>query len=277
LGSQFLVDSAGEATTTQLYITGLAGCDTIDTDANGNLVCGTDADAGGSSFAWTPQSWGNSTSTVLGFMNGFITNEASSTIVGGLKIVGNSTTTNATTTSFNTTAFRINSESFTDLTGTGLELSTGALSVQDIYLRNTGDTGTGDYTFDTNTLFIDYIKPDDGLLASAFAAMLPAQIKSETAACVPTATLTNGAPVAVLTKSAFEIWSALLTTPAATIGANADPTNAEPTATAASFFMVSPFIFVSPRVFYKKSPLSTGVKCSTRGSFIYLSVLQNIN
>lgn len=41
----------------------------------------------GSIFAWTPQSWGNSTSTTLGFLNGFLST-ASSTISGVLQATG---------------------------------------------------------------------------------------------------------------------------------------------------------------------------------------------
>src|SRR3990167_1709712 len=37
--------------------------------------------SGGGEFAWTPTSWGNATSTTLGFHNGFLST-ASSTIVG---------------------------------------------------------------------------------------------------------------------------------------------------------------------------------------------------
>jgi len=36
--------TTGSATTTNLTLTGIKNCDTIDTDANGNLKCGTDAD-----------------------------------------------------------------------------------------------------------------------------------------------------------------------------------------------------------------------------------------
>ena len=52
----------------------------------------------GDVFAWTPTSYGVSTSTTLGFLNGFLST-ASSTINSNLIITGNSTTTNATTTS----------------------------------------------------------------------------------------------------------------------------------------------------------------------------------
>lgn len=55
--------------------------------------CGT-----GAPFAWTVQSWGVSTSTTLGFLNGFLST-ASSTFTGGF-LANAGTTTNATSTSF---------------------------------------------------------------------------------------------------------------------------------------------------------------------------------
>lgn len=72
-------------------------------------VCRTTWPTGGSgTFSWTVQSWGVSTSTRLGFLNGFLST-ASSTIDSNLIITGNSTTTNATTTNFfSTTASSTN-------------------------------------------------------------------------------------------------------------------------------------------------------------------------
>ncbi|MFZ2484767.1 MAG: hypothetical protein WAW81_02415, partial [Minisyncoccia bacterium] len=63
-------------------------------------VCETSWPSGGSGsdFAWTPTSWGNSTSTTLGFLSGFLST-ASSTFSGGFN-ADRSTTTNATTTTF---------------------------------------------------------------------------------------------------------------------------------------------------------------------------------
>ena len=46
----------------------------------------------------------------------------------------------------------VNSQISTDLSCTDC---IGATEIEDVYLLNTGDTATGDYTFDTNTLFID--------------------------------------------------------------------------------------------------------------------------
>ena len=51
-----------------------------------NTDCQTAWPTGGSgTFSWTPQSWGNSTSTTLGFLNGFIST-ASSTITNALRL-----------------------------------------------------------------------------------------------------------------------------------------------------------------------------------------------
>lgn len=110
------------STTASIRIPFLANCNTIDTDANGVASCGTDeggvggaqlatsswdywkdqrnffstssADywetqqaARGGTFTWLPTSWGNSTSTTLGFLNGFLST-ASSTITGVLHADG---------------------------------------------------------------------------------------------------------------------------------------------------------------------------------------------
>ena len=48
--------------------------------------------AGGEAFAWIDTTWGMSTSTILGFDTGFLSN-ASSTIIGNLRVDGNATTT----------------------------------------------------------------------------------------------------------------------------------------------------------------------------------------
>ncbi|MDO8650389.1 MAG: hypothetical protein Q7K33_03745, partial [Candidatus Berkelbacteria bacterium] len=73
--------------------TGCAQFDTVGLLSNTGTACGT----GGGTFSWTPTAYGVSTSTTLGFLNGFLST-ASSTINSNLTITGNSTTTNATTT-----------------------------------------------------------------------------------------------------------------------------------------------------------------------------------
>ena len=70
--------STTNASTTNLVISGLLNCNTIDTGANGTLLCGTDDVGTGAPFAWTPTTDCNSTSTRLIFGNGFIS-QASST------------------------------------------------------------------------------------------------------------------------------------------------------------------------------------------------------
>ncbi|MDO8589655.1 MAG: hypothetical protein Q7R69_00045, partial [bacterium] len=113
----FLNATGTNATTTNIFSTtasstnlftalfngaGLATCQTNNmlTWAGGTFGCEVDNDT----FEWTPTAWGNSTSTTLGFSQGFLST-ASSTIDSNLIITGNSTTTNATTTNiFSTTA-----------------------------------------------------------------------------------------------------------------------------------------------------------------------------
>ena len=70
----------------------LANCDTIDTDALGVFSCGTDASGGGFAFPWTATDYGMSTSTILGFTNGFMS-MASSTVLGEFRIDGALTAT----------------------------------------------------------------------------------------------------------------------------------------------------------------------------------------
>ena len=100
------------ATATCVQITGSA-----------SLCDGSDAEgAGGGGFDFPNiQSWGNATSTTLGFLQGFLST-ASSTINANLTITGNSTTTDATSTNFfSTTASSTNLySSILTVGGTGL-------------------------------------------------------------------------------------------------------------------------------------------------------------
>lgn len=62
------ITSLQAATTTNLAVSTLTDCDTIDTDSNGTFICGTDATgAGGGAFAWTDlgDPFGVSTSTPI--------------------------------------------------------------------------------------------------------------------------------------------------------------------------------------------------------------------
>lgn len=84
---------ASLASTTTLYL-GTGACDTLDTDSTGKVICGTDdgGAAGGADFP-DVQTWGNATSTTLGFLQGFLstassTINASSTVTGVLTASG---------------------------------------------------------------------------------------------------------------------------------------------------------------------------------------------
>src|SRR3990167_7157189 len=125
-------------------------------------TCRTTWPTGGSStFSWTPTSWGVSTSTTLGFLQGFLST-ASSTIdsnlriTGNLLVNGNSTTTNATSTNFfSTTASSTNLfsaiASFGNLTlGTPLPVASGGTG-------NTNRTlteSTGDLAIDWENMLL---------------------------------------------------------------------------------------------------------------------------
>ena len=67
--------------------TNLPSCDSLDTDASGAIICGTDS-TGSATFPFTPNTWGNSTSTTLGFLNGFISSASSSISGADLSIIG---------------------------------------------------------------------------------------------------------------------------------------------------------------------------------------------
>ena len=84
----------GTASTTNLTISSIASGSLLKTTTAGSVtaaVAGTDYVTPGSlssSFPFTPQAWGNSTSTLIGFNNGILVNAASSTITGGLTLNG---------------------------------------------------------------------------------------------------------------------------------------------------------------------------------------------
>lgn len=84
---------ATTASTTNLFGSGLSTCDTATnalTWSAGLFGCNTV-----SSFSWTPETWGVSTSTTLGFLDGFLST-ASSTIDSTLLVTGSSTLQNFT-------------------------------------------------------------------------------------------------------------------------------------------------------------------------------------
>lgn len=77
------------ATTTNLAVSGMiaASCDVKAVESTGTFYCGTDATGTGIPFAWTDTTYGMSTSTILGFTAGFLSN-ASSTVIGDFKVDG---------------------------------------------------------------------------------------------------------------------------------------------------------------------------------------------
>ena len=151
-----------QATTTNFAITGITST-LLKTNGNGSVipaVAGTDYVAGSSffSFPWTAQSWGNSTSTTLGFLNGFLST-ASSTInstlrlptlsSGGLGVdatglvYSGATTTAGTGLTYTGNAFNVNA-SQTQITALGT-ITTGTWSADTIAV-NKGGTGLTSYT-----------------------------------------------------------------------------------------------------------------------------------
>ncbi|MDP2653724.1 MAG: hypothetical protein Q8Q08_06805, partial [Candidatus Omnitrophota bacterium] len=135
-------------------ITGSAQC--LNVDTNG-LVSGTGTacTAAGSSGAWQTFN-GTNVLTPTSTGAAILVNAASSTITNLVvadSLVGAGFTSafddrlNATTT-LDLTTLQIGTDSaITDITGTGLVITAGALSVADNYLLNTGDTGAGLYVF----------------------------------------------------------------------------------------------------------------------------------
>ena len=139
--------SMGNATATDFAVSNLVSCDTIDTDASGTFSCGTDASGGGGGGAGL---WTTTTDDELMYpvdTNDVVLIGSNATTTTGyiFEVIGDSLfdgvlMVNGTTTDFYAAQFGINSEYFTDLTGTGLQNSSGVLT-----LNATGDwTGTLD-------------------------------------------------------------------------------------------------------------------------------------
>ena len=113
----------------------------ISTTSNSNTLV---LSATGGTFPFTAVSYGNATSTTLGFLAGFLST-ASSTI-----------NANATTTGMHSVgSLSINSERFTDLTGAGLTLSSGALTVNDVSPDMLQATDFGDFTCNGTNCSLD--------------------------------------------------------------------------------------------------------------------------
>ncbi|MEK7649348.1 MAG: hypothetical protein AAB367_00065 [Patescibacteria group bacterium] len=72
------------------FQTNLPLCDSLDTDAGGAIVCGSDANSGGSPFAWTHTTGENinATTSIIQLSNGFISSGASSSISDALHLTG---------------------------------------------------------------------------------------------------------------------------------------------------------------------------------------------
>ncbi|MBI4276732.1 NYN domain-containing protein, partial [Candidatus Uhrbacteria bacterium] len=116
----------------------LISCDTIDTSSTGLLSCGTDANTLGQNGAWQEVA-----ANVLSPTNtaaAILVNSATSTIT-----VLHSDTVNASTTV--ATTFNLNSENFTDLTGTGLQNTAGVLNVNYAQVAPAGINGAWQSVF----------------------------------------------------------------------------------------------------------------------------------
>ena len=107
-----------EITSGGLKISTLKGCDTIDTTAAGVLVCGSDSTGSASAFPFTNNTWGESTTSVIGLLGGFVSSGASSSISDLLHLNGS---VNASST------FHVSGNSiFNTITASGLSSLAGA-------------------------------------------------------------------------------------------------------------------------------------------------------
>ena len=138
-----------------LTIDALASCDTIDTDASGHFICGSDADSGDHAFPFTAASafgaTAVSTSSISVFTNGFYSS-ASSTVTGLLNL------TNATATQLSLTNLFISDDNITDFVGTGLALSGTTLTTTlgtDIAAGEIADGDHGDFTYSSGSATLD--------------------------------------------------------------------------------------------------------------------------
>jgi hypothetical protein len=116
----------GGATTTSLYANGLTTCNGASnalTWSAGTFGCNSIAGGSGAAFAWTPVSYGNATSTTLGFLNGFLST-ASSTINASTTITGALTLGTASTTAAN-----------------GINLSGGCFAISGVCIGSSFSTG----------------------------------------------------------------------------------------------------------------------------------------
>ena len=104
--------------------------------------CATDSTSGGGGdFAWTPQSWGNSTTTTLGFLNGFLST-ASSTI---------NATTSIAALQVGSTAIGSNVLKLSPLTGLTVSNSESVGGIANMNLGTTDSIGFVGYTNSTGS------------------------------------------------------------------------------------------------------------------------------
>src|SRR3989344_825839 len=146
----FVNATGTSATTTSLAISGITSS-LLKTNANGSLIAaiaGTDYVSGSSFFAfpWTQTTYGNSTSTTLGFLQGFLST-ASSTFTGGF-MANLSTTTSATSTNsfanlFTGNSLRIGGTATTTINSSGDLLVMGSSTLQNFtFVNATGTSAT---------------------------------------------------------------------------------------------------------------------------------------
>lgn len=114
-------------------------------------TCGTGS-GGGADFP-SVLTWGNATSTRLGFLNGFLST-ASSTIDGNLRITGNSTTTNATTTTNLFGGLFTGNTLSVGQTATTSIYSDGTVALQDATYLQWGTNGNNSFRFFSGTLTV---------------------------------------------------------------------------------------------------------------------------
>ncbi len=136
------------ATTSTFAITSLLNCDTLDTDANGTVRCGTDASGGGgASFGqgWELNGSGQlapTTTRVVAVNSLVATGTATSTFTGGLQALG------ANITSF----FTLGADTIRDITGVGLSIVGDTLACTTATWSVFGCLSTADYAIFQNKI-----------------------------------------------------------------------------------------------------------------------------
>ena len=142
--TKFSVGATG-ATTTNFAITSLGGGGgDLKVAADGSIYEGTDAnDGGGANFAWDVNAWGNSTTTTIGLLNGFLST-ASSTQIGDFRVLSGNLGV-GTTTPWAQLSVNPNG-------ATGPSFVIGSSTKTDFIVTNGGNVGVGT-TGTTSALF----------------------------------------------------------------------------------------------------------------------------